>query len=111
MDGDVKLDSEEADLVTAVIAQAYEDMEEQARQIGGHSESVSFAYQGSGTTRAMETYSALGGAGAALAAALDGLSQDLGLTVAEGHDMDANALSALNQGAGAVGDPVIANAF
>lgn len=104
MSEEVKLDPEEAELVKGVIAQAYEEMETQARAIGGQGDAISVAYQGSGTGRAVDTYASLGGAGAALAAALDALSQDLGVTVAEGRDMDSNALAAINRGGAGVPD-------
>ncbi|KAB8167885.1 hypothetical protein FH609_009550 [Streptomyces sp. 3MP-14] len=96
MGDEIKLSPEEVDRVMAIINQAYTDMEEVATGIGGHSANVSTAYNGSGTGRAMETYDDLGRAGQALAAALDGLSQDLGLTATTGRETDADAQGVLN---------------
>ncbi|WP_147450815.1 WXG100 family type VII secretion target [Streptomyces hoynatensis] len=98
MNGDeVKLSPEEVERVMSIIQQAYTDMEAVAHGIGAHSDHVIAAYQGGGTSRAQATYQELGRAGQALANALDGLSQDLGLTAATGRETDADAESALNR--------------
>lgn len=97
MGAEVKLSPEEVDRVKGVIAQAYQDMNEVATGIGGHAANVHTAYNGSGTATAVQTYEDLGRAGQALARALDGLSQDLGITAATGRDTDEAARSALAQ--------------
>ncbi|MDT0341282.1 hypothetical protein [Streptomyces litchfieldiae] len=96
MHAEVKLSPEEVDRVMGIIAQAYTDMETVAAGIGGHAGTVSTAYNGTGTATAMETYENLGRAGQALANALDGLSQDLGLTSNTGRETDDAAHGALN---------------
>ncbi|MDT0343952.1 hypothetical protein [Streptomyces litchfieldiae] len=93
---EVKLAPEEVERVMGIIQQAYTDMEAVAVGIGGHSANVATAYNGGGTSRAVATYEDLGRAGQALANALDGLSQDLGLTAATGRETDADAESVLN---------------
>jgi uncharacterized protein YukE len=97
MSEEVKLAPDEVDRVMGIISQAYADMEAVASRIGGHSANVASAYHGAGTTTAMTTYDDLGRAGRALAEALDGLSQDLGLTAATGRETDADAHSALSR--------------
>lgn len=98
MHGDeVKLSPEEVERVMGIIQQAYTDMENVAHGIGAHSAHVSSAYLGGGTSRAQATYEDLGRAGQALANALDGLSQDLGLTAATGRETDADAAGVLNR--------------
>ncbi len=93
---EVKLSPEEVDRVQGIINQAYTDMEGVALGIGGHGANVGTAYTGSGTGRAVETYEDLGRAGQALADALDGLSQDLGLTANTGRETDLDAQNVLN---------------
>ncbi|TDC72954.1 WXG100 family type VII secretion target [Streptomyces hainanensis] len=97
MSDEVKLAPEEVERVMGIIQQAYTDMEGVATGIGAHSANVSSAYNGGGTSRAVATYEDLGRAGQALAHALDGLSQDLGLTANTGRETDANAESALSR--------------
>lgn len=97
MSDEVKLSPEEVDRVKGIIQQAYTDMETVATGIGAHAETVATAYQGGGTARARTTYEDLGRAGQALADALDGLSQDLGLTAATGRETDAEAEGVLNR--------------
>jgi uncharacterized protein YukE len=97
MDEEIKLSPEEVSRVMGIINGAYTDMEEVAAGIGGHSASVGTAYNGAGTSRAMETYEDLGRAGQALANALDGLSRDLGVTADTGRETDADAFQALSQ--------------
>ncbi|WP_129837658.1 hypothetical protein [Streptomyces sp. RFCAC02] len=92
---EVKLAPEEVERVMGIIAQAYADMEAVATGIGGHSAQVAGAYNGGGTSRAEATYEDLGRAGQALASALDGLSQDLGLTASTGRETDADAANVL----------------
>lgn len=94
---EVKLAPEEVQRVMGIIQQAYSDMEAVAHGIGAHSGNVRAAYQGGGTARAETTYQDLGRAGQALAHALDGLAQDLGLTANTGLETDAAAEGALNR--------------
>lgn len=94
---EVKLSPEQVDRVMGIIQQAYTDMEAVAAGIGAHGANVVNAYQGGGTARAQTTYEDLGRAGQALANALDGLSQDLGLTAATGRETDAEAEGVLNR--------------
>ncbi|MDT0446383.1 hypothetical protein [Streptomyces johnsoniae] len=93
---EVKLSPEEVDRVMGIIAQAFTDMEAVAAGIGGHAGTVGTAYNGTGTATAVETYEGLGRAGQALANALEGLSQDLGLTSSTGRETDDAAHGALN---------------
>ncbi|MDT0346577.1 WXG100 family type VII secretion target [Streptomyces litchfieldiae] len=97
MEEEIKLSPEEVDRVMGIINDAYSDMEEVAAGIGGHSANVGMAYHGGGTAQAVETYENLGRAGQALANALDGLSQDLGLTANTGRETDADAHQVLSQ--------------
>jgi uncharacterized protein YukE len=97
MGAEVKLSPEEVDRVKGVIAQAYGDMNEVATGIGGHAGAMPTAYNGTGTAAAVQTYEDLGRAGQALANALDGLSQDLGVTANTGRETDDAAHGALNQ--------------
>lgn len=97
MSAEVKLSPEEVDRVKGIIAQAYADMEQVATGIGGHAGTMPVAYQGSGTATAVQTYENLGRAGQALARALDGLSQDLGVTANTGRETDDAAHGALNR--------------
>jgi uncharacterized protein YukE len=92
---EIKLAPEEVDRVMAIIGQAYTDMGQVATGIGGHAGNVPGAYNGAGTATAVETYDNLGRAGQALATALDGLSQDLGLTANTGRETDDAAHGAL----------------
>ncbi|RMI27792.1 hypothetical protein [Streptomyces triticirhizae] len=92
---EIKLSPEEVDRVQAIIARAYEDMGEVATGIGGHGISLGTAYRGSGTAVGVQTYEDLGRAGQALANALSGLSQGLGLTAATGRETDEQARGAL----------------
>ncbi|MDT0318743.1 WXG100 family type VII secretion target [Streptomyces millisiae] len=84
----VKLSPEEVDRVMAIVAGAYGDMETVSARIGAHAGTVGTAYNGMGTATAVETYENLQRAGQALANALDGLSQDLGVTSATGRETD-----------------------
>jgi uncharacterized protein YukE len=92
---EIKLSPEEVDRVKGIIAEAFSSMGEVATGIGGHAANVGTAYNGMGTATAMETYENLGRAGQALANALDGLSQDLGLTSNTGRETDDAADGAL----------------
>jgi uncharacterized protein YukE len=94
---EVKLSPDEVDRVKGIIGQAFTDMAEVSTGIGGHSANMATAYNGAGTATAMETYENLGRAGQALADALDGLSQDLGITANTGRETDDEAFSALGQ--------------
>ncbi|MDT0305677.1 hypothetical protein RM780_01695 [Streptomyces sp. DSM 44917] len=94
---EIKLSPEEVDRVMGIVNQAYTDMGEVAAGLGGHGATVGTAYTGGGTARAVETYEDLGRAGEALARALDGLSQDLGLTANTGRETDLDAEGALNR--------------
>ncbi|GAB2929568.1 WXG100 family type VII secretion target [Streptomyces mayteni] len=106
MSEEVKLAPEEVDRVMGIINQAYSDMEAVSTRIGAFSGSIGDAYQGAGTTTAMSTYDDLNRAGQALATALDGLSQDLGLTANAGRETDAEAQAALSRvQVTSVGDP------
>ncbi|WP_062214268.1 hypothetical protein [Streptomyces sp. NBRC 109706] len=113
MSDEIKLSPEEVDRVKLIISEAFSDMDEVALGIGGHGATVSSAYSGCGTGRAVENYEDLGRAGQALARALDGLSQDLGLTANTGREMDADAMSVLNgvQTPGVIPDAGIASAI
>ncbi|MDT0321155.1 hypothetical protein [Streptomyces millisiae] len=106
---EVKLDAAEADRVKGIIAEAFEEMATVSTGIGGHAANFGAAYTGGGTARGMETYESLGRAGQALAEALNGLSQDLGLTANTGRETDAEAEGAVNQVT--VHDPRIAAAI
>ncbi|TDC27131.1 hypothetical protein E1265_02295 [Streptomyces sp. 8K308] len=94
---EVKLSPEEVDRVMGIINDAFSDMAEVSAGIGGHAANFGAAYNGSGTARGMETYEGLGRAGQALAEALNGLAQDLGLTSNTGRETDADAEGAVNQ--------------
>ncbi|GAB2929700.1 hypothetical protein GCM10022245_71150 [Streptomyces mayteni] len=80
-----------------ILDEARTDMDEVAGGLGGHAATFGTAYRGGGTARGIETYEGLGRAGQALAEALNGLSQDLGLTATTGRETDADAESTLNQ--------------
>lgn len=113
MGAEVKLSPEEVDRVKGIVAQAYSDMNEVATGIGGHAGNVHTAYNGSGTATAVQTYENLGRAGQALARALDGLSQDLGLTANTGRETDQAAQGALGRVVAppTISDPSIAAAI
>ncbi|UED83390.1 WXG100 family type VII secretion target [Streptomyces profundus] len=107
---EIKLSPEEVEHVKGIIAQANEEMAQVATGIGRHGANLGTAYQGSGTAVGVQTYEDLGRAGQALANALNGLSQDLGLTAMTGRETDDTARAAL-QGVVAPnvsGDPSIA---
>ncbi|TDC78960.1 hypothetical protein [Streptomyces hainanensis] len=94
---EVKLDVTEAERVRGIIDTAFGDMAQVSTGIGGHAANFGAAYTGGGTARGMETYEGLGRAGQALAEALNGLAQDMGLTANTGRETDADAESAVNQ--------------
>ncbi|GAA2063738.1 MULTISPECIES: WXG100 family type VII secretion target [Streptomyces] len=106
MSDEVKLSPEEVERVEAIIDQAFRDMQDVARGIGGQGEALTVGYQGGGTAQGVETYENLGRNGQALAEALEGLSRDLGLTSAQGRETDAEAASILSR---VQSDPAIAN--
>ncbi|WP_461033283.1 WXG100 family type VII secretion target [Streptomyces mayteni] len=97
MSEEIKLAPEEVERVKSIISQAYQDMEGVAHAIGAHSADVAEAYTGAGTGQAMETYDQLARTGRALADALDGLSQDLGVTADTGRETDSDAEAALSR--------------
>ncbi|MFW6725077.1 hypothetical protein ACHZ98_34075 [Streptomyces sp. MAR4 CNY-716] len=97
MGAEVKLTPEEVDRVKGIIAQAYSEMTEVARGIGGQSGNLHMAYTGAGTATGVQNYENLGKAGEALGNALDRLSQDLGVTAAVGRETDDAAHGAMGR--------------
>jgi uncharacterized protein YukE len=95
MHSEIKLSVDDVVRVGAIINGAFDEMAQVATGIGGHADTVGTAYNGVGTATAMDNYQNLGRAGQALANALEGLSQDIGLTAQTGQQTDDEAHSTL----------------
>jgi hypothetical protein len=112
MSEEVKLSPEEAQRVENIINQAFDEMGAVSRNIAGNAGQVSAAYVGTGTAQAGENYEGLGRFGNLLADTLNGLAEDLNVTISTGIQTDEQADSLVRQaGQGAVPDPSITAAI
>lgn len=112
MSEEVKLNTEEADRVEQVIEAAFSEMETVSRSIASDAGRVSEAVQCSGTGIAMENYEGLGRHGQLLAEILQGLANDLKVTISTGVQTDESAASELGRGGtGSVPDPTVSAAI
>lgn len=107
MGDEIKLTPAEVARVQSVLNDAFQEMDEVASDIQNNGTNLHIAYQGSGLARGVENYENLGWNGHALARVLEGLSEDLGVTITAGENTDAEAQAALSRAGGGMDKPAM----
>ncbi|MFI7275680.1 hypothetical protein [Streptomyces sp. NPDC049879] len=93
---EIKLNPEDARVVTGILKDAQERMRTAASALGGLGDVVHTAYTGAGTGQAVENYGALGKSGRVLGDILEQLETDFTLVITSGEEMDLDAQGVVN---------------